>query len=707
MRQPGWTRDLLAAIAIAAFTGWVHLFFFSTPLSGAAADSYVLLVLGKNVARGLVPYKDLWEMKPPGIFWYLGSIFSVLPMAMWSVRIVDYFVFVGAGLAFYYLCRAAGAWRIVALVGTACWLYFARHPDFDLGGVFTEEYVAVFEVFTMLFAVAYQQRRRPVYAMLSGLAAAGAVLFKHPGIAVVIPALLLLSTSLTALIVFGASFAAPIALAVGYFWHRDALAQFMDCNVWFLIGYGGYSTSVPLTARLGILGRFLWQVATESPALLMAAVLGPLTCAFHPNRLRTGAVTWVAADLITIALENKGVYVNNYLIQLFPSLFFAATLGAAFLLQAQPRERRTVSALRITAAAVAVALCWSPVKEVYAERRPIVRQQWKALRHGPSAWLSNPVAAPEGELAQYIRVHSAPDDRILVCAAGWSVGPGVSLYWAADRAPASRYFYPHMLTGFRVPEHLALLEKAQPRYVAVIDCGGYLDQIWPWLNANYRVVRTFPRAYGAQLWARMDQGAPPPTGVVVSGLLPATTPTEDMQLLEGVGGEPSAPYSAPSYDDHRGGGPSWWAYVEDAPPEITWHTAPAAARKPTIVALTVSSSPEPGDAELFVNGHPALTFPFGVESAGGRWRANGYSVAYLSRGYFEGASGILLIGVPADVVTPGQPLELRVLLGGKPRSWFMVKGYQDTIANEALSVASADASLRGDAALEPSARAAP
>jgi hypothetical protein len=707
MRQLGWTRDLLAAIALTVFTGWVHLYFFSAPFTGVAADSFVLMALGKNVARGLVPYKDLWEMKPPGIFWYLGGIFSVLPAAVWSLRVVDYVVFVGAGLAFYHLCRMAGAWRPLALIGTAFWLYFAHHPDFNVSAVFTEEYTAIFEVCSMAAAVTFVQRPRPAYAILSGLAAAGAVLFKHPGIAVAVPALLLLSTSLTAVLLFGASFVLPIAATVAYFWHRDALAQFMDCNVWFLLGYGGYSTGVPFTDRLFPLANLLWKVSTESPALLVAAAVGTVTCAFHRSRFHVAAVTWVAADVLTVALENKGVYVNNYLIQLFPSVFFAATLGAAFLLQPQPRERWTISRLRAAAAAAALVVCWSPLKQVYAARRPIVHEHWKVLRKGPSAWQTTPVRPYEREIGQYIRINSVPDDRLLVCASGWSAGPGVSVYWAADRAPASRYFYPHMLTGFRIADHLAMLEETKPRYVLVIDCAGYLDQIQPWLDANYRVVKSFTRDYVAQVWERSDQPAPPPDGVVPPRIPAVTTAAEDIQLVEGVDTVISAPNSAPSYDDHRGGGPSWWTYVEDEPPEITWRTAPAPARRGTIAALTVSSSPERGDAELFVNGHPALSFPFGVENAGGRWQANGYSVAYLSRGYFAGASGILLIGIPADAVTPGHPLEFRLLATGAPRSWFMVKGYHDTISDEVLSIASADRLLRGPLVLYPTARAAP
>src|SRR5262249_49748741 len=78
--------------------------------------------------------------------------------------------------------------------------------------------------------------------------------------------------------------------------------------------------------------------------------------------------------------------------------------------------------------------------------------------------------------------------------------------------------------------------------------------------------------------------------------------------------------------------------------------------------------------------------PVGPDSNNGRWAANGYDVAFVSRSYHAGNSGLLLVKVPADAVTPGQPLELRVALGnGNPSAWFMIKRYPDTIKHENLS----------------------
>jgi len=170
-------------------------------------------------------------------------------------------------------------------------------------------------------------------------------------------------------------------------------------------------------------------------------------------------------------------------------------------------------------------------------------------------------------------------------------------------------------------------------------------------------------------------------------LTPAPTAVgEPVQLIDGFGSMVSAPHDQPDYPDHRGGGPSSWAYADDPQAAVVWRTAPAPAQRATVIALTASTSEVSGEGELFVNGKSVIVFPVGTESIDGHWKANGYEMAFVSRGYHGGNAGLLLITVPAEVVTAGEPIQLRVMLkGGAPKTWFMVKNYADTVAYEELS----------------------
>jgi hypothetical protein len=187
----------------------------------------------------------------------------------------------------------------------------------------------------------------------------------------------------------------------------------------------------------------------------------------------------------------------------------------------------------------------------------------------------------------------------------------------------------------------------------------------------------------------------------------AVTPSEQTaQLIEGIQAVDFAPNRSQSYGDYRGGGPSAWAYVADKDPYVTWRTAPLAERRPTILALTASTSPENGEAELYVNERAAVPFSIGTQGVGGRWSANGFHVAFVSKGFHEGNSGILLITVPPEVITPGEPLLLKVALtSGAPRTWFMIKSYPDTVAYEELTARDAEGELHSTWEPAPTPRA--
>jgi hypothetical protein len=183
--------------------------------------------------------------------------------------------------------------------------------------------------------------------------------------------------------------------------------------------------------------------------------------------------------------------------------------------------------------------------------------------------------------------------------------------------------------------------------------------------------------------ADVEVAAALPAEPIAAGL---AEPVVDAQVVEGFGELVSAPHYHATYPDHRGGGPGWWAQMEDGDRQVVWRSAPVPEGRRTIFALTAATSSDPGEAELLVDGRPVLRFPFGPAAVGTMWEADGYQMAFVYRAGEEWRSGVVLIAVPPDAVTPGQPLELRVrLTGGARLGWFMVKGYADTIAHEGLT----------------------
>jgi 4-amino-4-deoxy-L-arabinose transferase-like glycosyltransferase len=185
----------------------------------------------------------------------------------------------------------------------------------------------------------------------------------------------------------------------------------------------------------------------------------------------------------------------------------------------------------------------------------------------------------------------------------------------------------------------------------------------------------------------IPEGAAPPA---------AASAAADVQLVEGFSRIVTFKDANPKYPDYRGERQSWLAAVHHQPSELVWRTAPVPAKERTIFVLTASTSDEAGEMELYVNGTYALTFSTGPDQSIRTWTRGPYRMAFVPRKPVAGNSGIILLDVPADQVTAGEPVELRVIPArGKPEAWFMVKDYTDTIPFEHITPQLAVETLRG------------
>jgi 4-amino-4-deoxy-L-arabinose transferase-like glycosyltransferase len=172
----------------------------------------------------------------------------------------------------------------------------------------------------------------------------------------------------------------------------------------------------------------------------------------------------------------------------------------------------------------------------------------------------------------------------------------------------------------------------------------------------------------------------------VEAMRSAGAEEEAVQLVEGYDAILSGDHD-PHYPDQRGGGESWRARVSDHS-AVAWRTAPPPVAAPTVFAFTGSTSDEVGDFTLAVDGQPVLTFQSERDRELHSWSENGYTLVFVSRVSAAGNAGFYLLSVPAERLTAGKPLELRVTgAAGDPAAWFMIKGYRDTLAYEHVTPA--------------------
>jgi hypothetical protein len=494
-RATTWLVRLLVAAAVLATLLWVHLAEFN----GATLwDSAVFLAGGRLLQRGLVLYRDVWDNKPPGIYFYQRAVYALLPTTVWSLRVADVVLYLLGAAALYALCRRV-AHRPLALAATLGWLFIAHHPEFNVAGFYTEEYVAIFAAAAVALAARWAAAAGGGWLpLLSGLAAGTAVQFKTPGVACALPALLLLSARrpLPAVAGFGAGALLPLLAVLAYLWAGNALPDYLDSQLWYPIASHELGTlNQSPGQRLAQLGWESARLLGPYPWLIFPAMLGAALALIEPTRLRVAALLWALGDLAMIVAQK--FYHPHYFIQVFPALTWLGAIGLAAVLERRPGESWQRGAWRLALTTALVLLGWSGVRAVLAERQGLVERNWLALRAGPEAWRSGPGGPFEARVGAWVAARTAPEDTIFI----HDTGSASAIYWTADRLPASRYLAENVVRGARLDEQRAELERARPAYVLVAGGPGPRP-ITPLLMRDYALVGTRQEFYRLELWGR-------------------------------------------------------------------------------------------------------------------------------------------------------------------------------------------------------------
>src|SRR5215510_6079066 len=88
-----------------------------------ASDHYI----GLGWLDGRLPYIDVWDMKPPGIFALNAAVFAIFPNSFGALAIVEGFFIVACALTIYALLRQ---WRASRGGGRSGHAYFRHHIKF-------------------------------------------------------------------------------------------------------------------------------------------------------------------------------------------------------------------------------------------------------------------------------------------------------------------------------------------------------------------------------------------------------------------------------------------------------------------------------------------------------------------------------------------------------------------------------------------------
>ena len=445
----------------------------------------------RGMARGMSLYQDVWEQRPPGIYFIYLAGFRVLGWSAATVVWLD----ILAALATTILL-AAIAYRLAGrMVAALCAALFAALTMpaglYGYGGLLErsvcETFIVVCVALAAYCAAVLRERASMILAVLLGVAAGAAVVLK-PNAGIYAPFILgwLLVTKQrgvtrdrqTVVRLVGAMAAGGLVvplLTVFWLWLRglipEAQLAVVDFNRWYV------GEAFTLDSFVDGFSRAIVYRGRRDP-LWLAAGVGCLLVAWDLLRRRpldpvaSLAIWWGAAAALTIAVQGVRLY-STYFIQAYPPL---ALLSAWTLMQIA--DRTTVR--RVVGAATAVLMLVLLVRYGYVARVvSSTRTDLAALRgelpasdylerfggygdksHGYSA-------RANAEVAEYIRQHTQFDDRVFLFGVN-----GASLYFLADRLPAHRFLRANFFAttefpnpAFRVDAVVQDLRRARPAYI--------------------------------------------------------------------------------------------------------------------------------------------------------------------------------------------------------------------------------------------------
>lgn len=486
--------------------------------------------IGWALDHGAVLYRDVWDNKPPGVYWLAAAI-NLVHNSVLAFHVVVAIVVVATAVALWFLCRRLASEQ-VAWAATLAFVVLASLPTLA-GDVLNAEAVGALCAAVAMLLVAGRGAVTRAAAVASGLLLAAALLCKATFAAdlvavATVPAWLAVargarpgrSEAGMALTVLAGAVAllcvCAVALALGGSLPGlvDVLAH-QDLTYLRTAGAGAAGAGSPAAA--GASGLLTFMTASRVAVVLVAGAAVTWRLARGRHVAATVGAWWLTGDLAMVMLSARGL--DHYVQQAEPAVCLCAALTAGHVLRRWTISATATGAVAAVAAwAVSVAALIAPTAEAsLAVPQPLsaltsaivsphvvthyLGQGWERLTGsiGPAAYDAGFGAEPAlvTTVVSLIDSHSHASDRVFV----WGRVPWG--YALSARLPAGRYVSLNVsyaldpgaqarLIGELArdpPAVLVALDALPPQVTDMVERLGYREIVTPLISApNGRVV---------------------------------------------------------------------------------------------------------------------------------------------------------------------------------------------------------------------------
>ncbi len=388
-------------------------------------DSGVFLYIGSQILNGELPYQDVWDHKPPAIF-YINALGLMLSnhsrWGVWALEFVS--LFITTSIGFYLLKKVFGFFPAICsiLLGLITLLFVIQ------GGNLTTEYTLPLQFLTLwLVSIADRPNSLPWRWFLIGLVGGLAFFTKQTSVGLWIAIVVYLMTQLKRdqikrlrpIVYLSGGVLLVCSAIIFLFSLQGGLAEFWNAAFKYSLIYTTAAT--PLTSRLL---AFLMGIAPLTKAGLMqfSAIgygFGVLLIIFGKDFDRLKPLLLVGLidlpiELIMIGLSGRAY--PHYYMSLLPTLVLFAGLAFWVILSQLNRWGMSATAKLLFQLGLVGILAWCSLKS-YRDQVAVFRQ------------------VGDYTVVNYVESHVAPDAYVLM----WGAETSVNFF--ADRRSPTRFAY--------------------------------------------------------------------------------------------------------------------------------------------------------------------------------------------------------------------------------------------------------------------------
>ena len=430
---------LIACLPIAMTAPWLKV-----PWDRDEA-AYATLAIGMR--HGLVPYRDLFDHKPPLI--YVVYWIAFLPgVDMLTPRLLAAAALGATALVVVGVARAFGLRRLPAL---AAGFIFALSTSNVQGQLDTNIEAFMVLPMTASLAALLRDENRLRWCVTAGCLSGLAVLFKTtaalPAGALVVYLVARRTPNVRGAAAFLVGGLLPVALSALAFVALSAGTAFWYANVTYNRLYIG---AAPVSQRLRGIASFNIGVALGSVWLWALALVGLAVLARYRNRRGCLLILWAGGCYAGII--SSGRQYPHYYMQLAPAAAISGAIGIQWMAEHWRDRRLRFSAYAAFVPLVAfeillyAALVRAPTQRAKSHALTDAEAQCEALAPGIGSWIAD---------------HSTANDTI------YNLGRDTEIYVYSGRLPAARFMYdrPFALDSSTVTQTAEALRRAHPRYI--------------------------------------------------------------------------------------------------------------------------------------------------------------------------------------------------------------------------------------------------